>query len=230
MNILKKIISLIFITILFSGSNIEEYIYDIEIKGLSAIAGKVGNCNLKVIKNMNNEYELSITTKTTNFAKILFPYIDIIKLKINKYFSLISLEQNTSNSNKILKVDIDKTNKTITRNGKILSFYADTLFSPYSLIYFLKNNDIKLNNKFAYNLFDGKKIERILLWVSKIEKISVPYGSFDCYNIIPITNENIIKNNGLIELWYSTDEKKLPVKIKLDTKIGTFIMKLKNIK
>ena len=227
---LKKIIILSFITILFSNSNIEEYIYDVEIKGILAITGKVGNCNLKIIKNKNNEYEMSIITKTTNFAKILFPYIDTIKLKINKYFSLISLEQNISSSKKILKVDIDKTNKTITRNGKKLSFYADTLFSPYSLIYFLKNNDIKLNNKYSYNLFDGKKIKEILFSVLKIEKVSVPYGSFDCFNIIPITDENLIKNNGMIELWYSADENKFPIKIMLKTKIGTFIMKLKDIK
>jgi len=47
---LKKIILLIFITSLFSKSEIEEYIYDVEIKGISIIAGNVGKCSLKIEK------------------------------------------------------------------------------------------------------------------------------------------------------------------------------------
>ena len=89
---LKKIILLIFINILFSKSETEEYIYDVEIKGISMIAGNVGNCSFKIKKN-NIEYDMEIITKTTNFAKILYPYVDKIQLKINNYFSLLSIEQ-----------------------------------------------------------------------------------------------------------------------------------------
>ena len=226
---LKKIIILIFITFLFSNSQIEEYIYDVEIKGISIIAGKVGKCSLKIEKNENNEYNMSIVTKTTNLAKILYPYVDEIKLKIDNYFSLLSIDQKISNRDKKLKINVDKKNKTIIRNGKILNFYADTLFSPYSLIHFLRTQKIEINNQYAYKIFDGKKIIDILLQVSKIEKIKVPYGNFECLNVQPITEKNTIKNNGVLELWYTNNDEKIPIKIKLETKIGTFIMKLKKI-
>ena len=68
-----------------------------------------------------------------------------------------------------------------------------------------------------------------MLQVSKIENIKVPYGTFECLNIKPITEKNAIKNNGILELWYTNNNEKIPVKIKLETKIGTFIMKLKKI-
>ena len=90
---LKKIILLIFIATLFSKSEIEEYIYDVEIKGISIIAGNVGKCSLKIEKKENNQYNMDIVTKTTNLAKMLYPYVDEIKLKINDYFSLLSIEQ-----------------------------------------------------------------------------------------------------------------------------------------
>ena len=225
---LKKIILLIFINILFSKSETEEYIYDVEIKGISMIAGNVGNCSFKIKKN-NNEYDMEIITKTTNFAKILYPYVDKIQLKINNYFSLLSIEQKISNRDKKLKINVDKQNKTITRNGKVLNFYSDTLFSPYSLIHFLRKQKIELNNQYVYKIFDGRKIKNIMLQVSKIENIKVPYGTFECLNIKPITEKNTIKNNGVLELWYTNNNEKIPVKIKLETKIGTFIMKLKKI-
>ena len=225
---LKKIILLIFINILFSKSEIEEYIYDVEIKGISMIAGNVGNCSFKIKKN-NNEYDMEIITKTTNFAKILYPYVDKIQLKINNYFSLLSIEQKISNRDKKLEINVDKEKKIIIRNGKKLDFYADTLFSPYSLIHFLRKQKIELNNQYVYKIFDGRKIKNIMLQVSKIENIKVPYGTFECLNIKPITEKNTIKNNGVLELWYTNNNEKIPVKIKLETKIGTFIMKLKKI-
>ena len=226
---LKKIILLIFIATLFSKSEIEEYIYDVEIKGISIIAGNVGKCSLKIEKKENNQYNMDIVTKTTNLAKMLYPYVDEIKLKINDYFSLLSIEQKISNRDKKLDIKVDKKNKNIIRNGKKLNFYSDTLFSPYSLIHFLRKEKIELNNQYAYKIFDGRKIKDILLKVSKIEKVKVPYGTFECFNIKPINEENIIKNNGFLELWYTNNNEKIPVKIKLETNIGTFIMKLKKI-
>ena len=226
---LKKIILLIFIATLFSKSEIEEYIYDVEIKGISIIAGNVGKCSLKIEKKENNQYNMNIVTKTTNLAKMLYPYVDEIKLKINDYFSLLSIEQKISNRDKKLDIKVDKKNKNIIRNGKKLNFYSDTLFSPYSLIHFLRKEKIELNNQYAYKIFDGRKIKDILLKVSKIEKVKVPYGTFECFNIKPINEENIIKNNGFLELWYTNNNEKIPVKIKLETNIGTFIMKLKKI-
>ena len=226
---LKKIIVLIFIAALFSKSEIEEYIYDVEIKGISIIAGNVGKCSLKIEKKENNQYNMEIVTKTTNLAKILYPYVDEIKLKINDYFSLLSIEQKISNRDKKLNIKVDKENKNIIRNGKKLNFYSDTLFSPYSLIHFLRKEKIEINNQYAYKIFDGRKIKNIFFKVSKIEKVKVPYGTFQCLNIKPITEENIIKNNGFLELWYTNNNEKIPVKIKLETNIGTFIMKLKKI-
>ena len=65
--------------------------------------------------------------------------------------------------------------------------------------------------------------------VAKIEKIKVPYGTFECLNITPVNDKNLIKNNGVLEIWYTNDNNKIPIKIKLNTKIGTFIMKLNKI-
>jgi len=226
---LKKIIVLIFIATLFSKSEMEEYIYDVEIKGISIIAGNVGKCSLKIEKKENNQYNMEIVTKTTNLAKILYPYVDEIKLKINNYFSLLSIEQKISNRDKKLNIKVDKENKSIIRNGKKLNFYSDTLFSPYSLIHFLRKEKIEINNQYTYKIFDGRKIKNILFKVAKIEKVKVPYGTFQCLNIKPITEENVIKNNGFLELWYTNNNEKIPVKIKLETNIGTFIMKLKKI-
>jgi len=229
MNMFKRLILSIFIVFIFPNIEIGEYIYDIEIKGISMIAGNVGECVLKIKKNESNEYEINIVTQTTNLARILYPYIDEIKLKVDSYFSLLSIEQNISNKKQKFKIEVNKHEKTIIRNGKKLNFYADTLFSPYSLIFLLRKKELEINNQYSYKMFSRKKIKDILLKVLKIESVKVPYGTFECFNIKPITEKNTIKNNGALELWYTNDINKIPIKVKLNTKIGTFIMKLKKI-
>ena len=159
---------------------------------------------------------------------LIYPYFDYIKLLVDKNFSVLELNHSTSEKKQI-NSKINKINKTIISNGKQLNFYNDTLFSPYSLIYFMRTKNIELDDSYNYKVFDGKKIKEVLLKVSKIEKIKVPYGTFECLNIAPINSDKLIKNKGLLEIWYTNDEQKIPIQIKLDAKIGTFTMKLNQI-
>ena len=57
----------------------------------------------------------------------------------------------------------------------------------------------------------------------------MPYGTYECLYVKPNHDKNLIKNNGSIELWYTNDSEKIPLKINLETKIGTFILKLNKI-
>ena len=228
MNIFKKLILIIFIIFLFPNFNNEELVYDVQIEGISIIAGDIGQCNLKFNKINDEEYQMDIITRTTNLAKILYPYFDYIRLLVDKNLSVLEINHSTS-ENKQINSKINKLNKTITSNGKQLNFYSDTLFSPYSLIYFMRTKNIKLYDNYNYKVFDGKKLKEVLLKVSKIENIKVPYGTFECLNIAPIDSDKLIKNKGLLEIWYTNDEEKIPIQIKLDAKIGTFTMKLNRI-
>ena len=222
---------LIFIfSILFSKSNFIEYVYDVEIKGLSLITGNVGKCNFKIYDISDEKQEMKIITKTTNLANFLYPYKDEIKLIVDSKFSLLSINQKISNSKKRLNIFVDKIDKKIFRNDKQLNFYSDTLFSPYSLIHYLKQKSIKINEEYNYNIFDNRKIENINLKVTKTEDIKVPYGKYNCFHIQPFHKKNLIKNDGKIELWFTNDEEQIPLKIILETKIGTFILKLKEVK
>lgn len=221
-------IFLILIFCSFSISENIEYIYDVEIKGVSIIAGTVGKCNFK-IKNNSDNFEMSIITQTTKLANLIYPYKDKIKMKIDSNYSLLLIEQNISNINKKLKIVVDKINRKILRNDQELNFYSDTLFSPYSFIHYLKEKKIELNQIHTYNIFDNRKIQKINFEVNKIEKIKVPYGTYECLYVKPNHDKNLIKNNGSIELWYTNDSEKIPLKINLETKIGTFILKLNKI-
>ena len=75
MNIFKKLLLLAFIVFLFPNFKNEELVYDVQIEGISIITGNIGQCNLKFNKIDGEEYQMDIITRTTSFAKILYPYL-----------------------------------------------------------------------------------------------------------------------------------------------------------
>ena len=232
MNMSKKLILsiLILLSYLFSQFKNEELIYDVEIKKGIFPSIKVGKCNLKVDMTDEKHYKMKIITQTNSTSNFFYSYFDSIELLLDNDFSLLDIGHITiSNKKKTEKyANIDKDTKSIFSNGKKLNFYNDNLFSPYSLIYFLRTQDFKTHETYNYKIFDGKKIKNILLKVLNIEKIKVPYGTFKCFHVTP-NNKKIIQNNTVLEIWYTNDKDKKPIQIKLKSKIGTITMKLKKI-
>ena len=86
MNIFKKLLLLAFIVFLFPNFKNEELIYDVQIEGISIITGNIGQCNLKFNKIDSEEYQMDIITRTTSFAKILYPYFDYM---VYTYYDLM---------------------------------------------------------------------------------------------------------------------------------------------
>ena len=187
-------------------------------------------CIIDFNTNGENQYKLAVTLQTTNFAKKIFPYFDSIEMLLQKNLSLLEMKHLIISKNKKESFSkVDKAQKSILFNNQVLDFYKDTLFTPYSLIYYLRNNDMNENNEFEYQIYDSGKLKDVKLKINSTEEIKVPLGVFECLNLSPIQNKNLVKNKGMLELWYTNDNQKMPVQIKLDSKIGTFIMKLKKI-
>ena len=226
----KTLLFLFIFNLSFSNLNETKFIYDVEIKGISVIAGNVGKCLLIFREDSLKTFNMNIKIQTTNLAKLLYPYTDEILIKTDSTFSLLSFNQTIKPSKKNVKVEVDTINKKITRNNKIQNFYSDSLYSPFSIIHLLRKQNLNINDEFRFNILSSKKIKKLILKVFQSEMISVPYGKFDSIRLRPISKDYKMKNNGQIEVWYSNDNKKLPLKIKLNSNIGTFIMKLKQVK
>ena len=105
------------------------------------------------------------------------------------------------------------------------------LFDPISIIYNLRNQDLKKGTKYEYHILGIDEIKSLITEVKGKEQIKVPSGKYKCIKVVPYSSdgENIFKENGYMTAWFSDDEKKIPVKIELKTNIGNMILKLKKI-
>ena len=89
----KTLLFLFIFNLSFSNLNETKFIYDVEIKGISVIAGNVGKCLLIFREDSLKTFNMNIKIQTTNLAKLLYPYTDEIMIKTDSTFSLLSFNQ-----------------------------------------------------------------------------------------------------------------------------------------
>jgi hypothetical protein len=63
--------------------------------------------------------------------------------------------------------------------------------------------------------------------VKGIETVEVPAGKFECYRVEPIiAGEGLFMQKGNLEVWLTTDERRLPVLMRSKVLVGAFTAEL----
>ena len=79
---------------------------------------------------------------------------------------------------------------------------------------------------------DGKRLRDIAVRTGEREKISVPAGKFYAFSTTPEMKNlsGVFKKSpdGILKVWYSDDEKKIPVKISSKVIVGSFTANLES--
>ena len=109
---------------------------------------------------------------------------------------------------------------------------TDPVYDPIAFIYFLRSQKLSLGDTFHFLSASEKKIREVGVNITGKESINVSAGSFDCLKVEPVSSDGVplLKNNGELRVWLSNDDIKMPVKIEMQTNVGTMVMKLKEIK
>ena len=130
---------------------------------------------------------------------------------------------------KILTVmDYEKSLAIINKDSVEISGYVR---DPYSLFYYLRSIPLEVGQRLEFISFENKKTTRFQLSVTNITDIQTDLGKFECLLVKPFRKgQPLFKNEGDMQIWFSNDERKLPVQIQIKLKFGSMILKLKKIK
>ena len=90
---------------------------------------------------------------------------------------------------------------------------------------------LNIGNRYNFLSYGESSMKKVIIDITKKEKISVPAGTFNCYKIEPVSGDGrpLLKNNGVMRVWLSDDSLRIPIKIEQNTNIGTMVMKLKKL-
>ena len=119
---------------------------------------------------------------------------------------------------------------SVVVSGKKSFPLTQELRDPYSLFYYLRTLPLQVGDLLSFTTFDNNRFTDFQVTVHRTESVRVPAGRFDCIVIEPFRKGRaLLKNQGDMIIWFSDDEKRLPVKVVSKAKFGSVILRLRSV-
>ncbi len=118
-----------------------------------------------------------------------------------------------------------------TRGGttEIVSIPADTQDLISCLYYVRSLLPLKQGASQALTVYHDKKIRQVEVRVEKIEILDGPWGNLETAQVLVIMPfQGIFLNQGNIRVWFTTDERRIPLRMKAKVVIGSIVADLVN--
>ena len=93
-------------------------------------------------------------------------------------------------------------------------------------IFYAESQSIVLGHNFVIPVLDGIHIVPVTMKVEGREEIKTPLGVFKTLRVQPIADAGVVKNRGNIWIWYTDDERHLPVQMRARLFWGTITFRL----
>ncbi len=211
----------------------EYFTYKTKFKSL-----KVGNTNISIVNNDAHPENTIITIEASSnrFLDMIYKLRHFSTIIVNTLdFSLKAITEKLQQGDyrDSYNATIDYTNKQIyyyntkknpskkKNDSKILKI-IDKVYDPFSLVYHLRNMDLKVGNEYSFTSYSKKKIKDIKLLIADTEFIKTPYVNSMCYIVVPSAKDEkyLLKNKGEMKIWYTVDAPHIPIKIEQKMKHG----------
>ncbi|HEX2799675.1 MAG TPA: DUF3108 domain-containing protein, partial [Thermoanaerobaculia bacterium] len=101
-----------------------------------------------------------------------------------------------------------------------------------SSFYFLRTQPLAVGQDVRVDMFSRGKIYKLKASILEREKVETEAGTFDAFKVQPQLRENETaedRNRGKLFLWFSDDERRLPVMAKTVMPIGSVTARLRKI-
>ena len=105
----------------------------------------------------------------------------------------------------------------------------DPVFDPISVIYLLRMRDLTPGKTYDFELIADGRLYSVHARSVRREKVQTPAGVFDCVRVEPRMISGGVEREERMYLWYTDDERKLPVRIRTEIKVGAITATLRNV-
>jgi Protein of unknown function (DUF3108) len=98
-----------------------------------------------------------------------------------------------------------------------------------SAIFYAASQPMTVGQSFEFPLADAMRTVRVTMRVEGREEIKTPAGTFQTLRVEPTADEGVVKNRGNIWIWYTDDERHIPVQMRARLFWGTITFRLTSI-
>lgn len=101
------------------------------------------------------------------------------------------------------------------------------IYDPISVIYQLRMRDLTPGRVHHFELIADGKLYTVHARIVRKERIQTPAGTFDCVRVEPQMVSGGVEREEKLFLWYTDDERRLPVRIRTEVKFGAVTANLR---
>jgi hypothetical protein len=93
-------------------------------------------------------------------------------------------------------------------------------------VFYASSQPMELGHSFVIPVAEAMRVVPVTMKVEGREEIKTPLGTFKTLRVQPTAAEGVVKNRGNIWIWYTDDERHLPVQMRARLFLGTITFRL----
>ena len=191
---------------------------DYKLKYNNIIAGRAVFQESIFNKDSTDFKQVSLSVKSNKFVDIFYKLRTKVSMIVDsKEYFIYDLKRDMKEGSKIEKSysTINYHDRIILYNQEEIKFQGQKVYSILSLIYFLKNQQLKSNDQYLINIYDREKIKPVIVTVEEEDN----KGSLGSYFIVSVKTQKENKNQMLL-IVENINNKQMLTRIELNTKNG----------
>jgi hypothetical protein len=121
---------------------------------------------------------------------------------------------------------LDEKNLVTGKTKQVESPIYGCLTDLLTGVFYASSQPIELGHNFVVPVVDAMNIVPVTMKVEGREEIKTPLGAFKTLRVQPTASAGVVKNRGNIWIWYTDDERHLPVQMRARLFWGTITFRL----
>lgn len=189
-----------------------------------------GTARMTIQPGDDNSFRItSVARSSASFSRFFKVRDEIETTVARKDFSTLRyVKRLDEDGDKIEEVTvIDDGTATRTRKKVKKTRVPRPVFDPISVIYQLRTRDLSVGKVHDFELIADGKLYEVHARVVRKEKVTTPAGTFDCVRVEPqMVSGGVVREERLF-VWYTDDDRRLPVRIRTEIKVGAITATLR---
>ena len=118
---------------------------------------------------------------------------------------------------------------SLLRRGTVIVVAPLRIARWVTAFYYLRRQPMEVGHTIELPVNDGSKTQRVVVEVQAREKVQTPMGTFDALRVEPKVFSGLLKRKGRMLIWFSADERQLPLRIKAMISVGSITGTLRSV-
>lgn len=185
-----------------------------------------------------NVQRISVTADTLGAVNLLFRVSDRFQSSFDRGSGCSEgfskqLVEGRRQVNSELKFDYAENKAVFAEKNLISGIHKHQEFAippcvtdSLSALFYAASQPMTIGQSFQFPLADAMRIVPVTMKVEGREEIKTPAGTFQTLRVEPTADAGVVKNRGNIWIWYTDDERHIPVQMRARLFWGTITFRL----